>query len=112
MKRELVALVLAGGVGNRFFPFTTDKILFPWFGKPFAQYSIFDGFPEEVTKVVLVTNSQNHETLSAFHFRVPHVTVLQRNPLGMADAILSAVSEIQDCSLLIINGDDVSDPPV
>ena len=112
MKRELVALVLAVGVGNRFFPFTTDKILFPWFGKPFAQYSIFDGFPEEVTKVVLVTNSQNHETLSAFHFRVPHVTVLQRNPLGMADAILSAVSEIQDCSLLIINGDDVSDPPV
>lgn len=112
MKGELVALILAGGVGNRFFPFSTDKILFPWMGLPFAQYSIMNTLPKEITRVVLVTNSRNHEALSAFHFTVPHVTVLQRTPSGMADAILSAVSVIQDCSLLIINGDDMSDPSV
>lgn len=112
MKSELVALVLAGGVGNRFFPFTTDKILFPWFEKPFAQHSFLHALPKEVTKVVLVTNSNNHDALTAFKFPVPHVTILQRNPLGMADAILSAVPEIQDCSLLIVNGDDLSVPSV
>lgn len=112
MKKELVAVILAGGVGNRFFPFSTDKILFPWMGLPFAQYSVLNALPKEISRVVLVTNSRNHEALSAFRFPVPHVTVLQRSPLGMADAILSAVSQIQDCSLLIVNGDDISDPPV
>lgn len=112
MSRELVAVVLAGGVGNRFFPFTSDKVLFPWFGKPFAQYSVLDALPKEVSRVVLVTNSRNNDALSTLKFPVPHVTVVQRTASGMADAILSAVPEIQDCSLLIVNGDDVSDPSV
>ncbi len=105
---DLVAVVLAGGVGNRFWPFVTDKIIFPWFGKPFIEYSVKKVLPKEVTKVVVVTNPTNNATLSSLQFSVPSVTVMQRTPLGIADALLTAGSEIEGASLLILNGDDVT----
>src|SRR3989344_1615865 len=110
MKKDLVTVVLAGGTGNRFWPISTDKILLPWFGKPFVEYSVRSVLPKEVTRVVMVTNGQNNEAVSRVSFSVPSVTVIQRDPHGMADAILSASSELADCSLLILNGDDVTDP--
>ena len=110
MKKDLVAVILAGGVGNRFWPFSTNKILFPFFGQPFVEYSVRSVLPKEVTRVVLVTNSQNNEAASRISFSVPTVTVVQHNPHGMADAMLSASSEISDCALLILNGDDITDP--
>jgi NDP-sugar pyrophosphorylase family protein len=109
MNKELVAVVLAGGVGNRFWPFSTDKLLFPFLGQPLVEYSVRSVLPREVTRVVVVTNSVNHEIVSKINFSVPSVTVLQRNPHGMADAILSAASELQNCALLIVNGDDITD---
>ena len=42
-------------------------------------------------------------------FGVPSVTVLQHRPMGMADALLSASSELQHCRLLIIIADDLLD---
>ena len=65
MKHNLVAVVLAGGVGNRFLPFSSDKVLFPWFGKPFIDYSIRSVLPKEVTRIVIVTNSENNPLLSS-----------------------------------------------
>lgn len=112
MTKELVAVILAGGVGNRFWPFVTDKILFPWFGKPFIEYSVCSVLPPEVTRVVLVTNPVNNAHLSTIHFPVPSITVVQRMPMGIADALLSASSELSDCALLIVNGDDVTDSGV
>lgn len=110
MKKDLIAVVLAGGMGNRFWPFSTDKILFPFLGKPVVEYSVQSVLPSEVTKVVVITNEQNNTFMSHVHFPVPTVTVIQRNPRGMADAILSAASELQNSALLIVNGDDVTDP--
>ncbi len=110
MKKDLVALVLAGGVGNRFWPFSTDKTAFSFLGKPLIEYSVRSVLPKEVTRVVIVTNSQNNDSISKITFPLPSVTIVQRNPHGMADAILSASSQIQDCALLIVNGDDVTDP--
>ncbi len=105
---NLTAVVLAGGVGNRFWPFITDKILFPWFGKPFIEYSVNRVLPKEVTKVVLVSNPTNHAHLTSLRFNVPSVTVMQRSALGISDALLTAETEIENKSLLIINGDDVT----
>ncbi|HUD19696.1 MAG TPA: sugar phosphate nucleotidyltransferase [Patescibacteria group bacterium] len=109
MKHNLVAVVLAGGVGNRFLPFSSDKVLFPWFGKPFIDYSIRSVLPKEVTRIVIVTNSENNPLLSSLKFSVPSTTVIQPRALGMGDAILSAASELQNSSLLILNGDDLLD---
>jgi UDP-N-acetylglucosamine diphosphorylase / glucose-1-phosphate thymidylyltransferase / UDP-N-acetylgalactosamine diphosphorylase / glucosamine-1-phosphate N-acetyltransferase / galactosamine-1-phosphate N-acetyltransferase len=109
MKKQLVAVVLAGGVGNRFWPLSKDKVLFPWFGKPLLHYSVNEILPHEVSRVVVVTNGDNNAALSSLSFGVPSVTVIQHRPLGMADAILTAASELADCSLLILNGDDITD---
>lgn len=59
MSKPLCAVILAGGVGSRFWPFLTDKMLIPFAGKPLIQHTVFDILPPEVSKVVLVTNIQN-----------------------------------------------------
>ena len=110
MKKELVAVILAGGAGNRFSPFVTHKVLFPWFGKPFIEHAVANVLPKEVSRVVIVTNRENNFPLSSLSFHVPAVTVVQQRALGMGDALLSAQSQLTDCSLLIINGDDINDP--
>ena len=109
MKKELVAVVLAGGEGNRFWPLSCDKVLFPWFGKPFIEYSIRESLPKEVSRIVLITNAQNNAAVSSLKFSVPSVAVVQHRALGMGDAILSAASELKNSSLLILNGDELSD---
>jgi NDP-sugar pyrophosphorylase family protein len=109
MKRELVAVILAGGAGNRFWPFVQHKVLFPWFGKPFLEHSLQNILPKTISRVVCITNNENNAAISSLTFPVPTVTVIQRRAMGMADALLSAASQIENCSLVIINGDDITD---
>jgi NDP-sugar pyrophosphorylase family protein len=110
MNKKLTAVVLAGGAASRFWPFTASKTLFPFFGKSLFDFSVLSSLPKEVDNVVIISNSDNKEALERFTLDKPLLTVLQQNPLGMADAILSAASELRDCQLLIIIGDDVYDP--
>jgi UDP-N-acetylglucosamine diphosphorylase / glucose-1-phosphate thymidylyltransferase / UDP-N-acetylgalactosamine diphosphorylase / glucosamine-1-phosphate N-acetyltransferase / galactosamine-1-phosphate N-acetyltransferase len=109
MKKELVAVVLAGGVGKRFWPLSCNKVLFPWFGKPFIEYSVKHVLPKEVSRVVIITNNENHSVISSQSFHIPSVTVIQPRALGMGDALLRAASELNDVALLILNGDELSD---
>lgn len=110
MNKKLTAVVLAGGAGSRFWPFTTTKTLFPFFGKTLFDFSVLASLPSEVDDVVIVSGSGNKAAIGGLKLPRPTVTVLQSQPLGMADAILSASSELADCRLLIIIADDVADP--
>ncbi len=109
MKRELVAVVLAGGAGSRFWPLTTNKIVFPFLGKTLFDYSVHDVIPKEVNRAVIIANRDNQEALRRVKLSVPSVTLIQQNPLGMADALLSGASEIAGSELLILIADDLSD---
>lgn len=109
MKRELVAVVLAGGAGSRFWPLTTNKIVFPFLGKSLFDFSVRDVLPKEVTRAVIVAGRDNRDVLSTVRLRVPSVTVLQQKPLGMADALLAAGSQIAGSELLILIADDLAD---
>ena len=110
MKEDIVAVILAGGIGSRFWPFSCDKVVFPFFGSPFASYSISRLLPKQITRAVVITNSINNTILSKLTLSVPVTTVIQRSPLGMADAILSASSELSDSRLFIMNADDLTKP--
>ena len=110
MSKRLTAVVLAGGTGTRFWPFATSKTLFPFFGKTLFDFSVLSSLPSEVDNVVIISNNENKAATSALKLPKPTVTVLQSQPLGMADAILSASSELVDCRLLVIIADDVSHP--
>jgi len=109
MKNDLTAIVLAGGIGKRFWPMKCDKTLFPFFQKSFFEYSVCSTLPKAVKRVVIVTNAMNNAYISKLSFPVPVTTVLQSRATGMADALLSAGSEIQNSSLLIMNADDLYD---
>lgn len=108
MKKDLVAVVLAGGAGNRFWPLTTNKIVFPFFGKPLVEHTVNSVLPKQVKRLVIVTSQVNDNKIRNLKYPVPHVTVIQQTPNGMAGALLSAESELRGVSLLIINGDDIT----
>ena len=109
MKKDIVAVVLAGGAGSRFWPITTNKLLLPFLGSRFIDFSVGDVLPREVARMVIIASSDNKKTIDSMKFGVPSVTVLQHRPMGMADALLSASSELQHCRLLIIIADDLLD---
>ncbi|MBI5449461.1 NTP transferase domain-containing protein [Candidatus Gottesmanbacteria bacterium] len=109
MSRELIAVVLAGGAGSRFWPITTNKLLLPFLGRRFIDFSVADVMPKEITRMVIITSTENKETIDSMHFGVPTVTVLQHRPMGMADALLSASSELENARLLVIIADDLLD---
>lgn len=106
---DLVALILAGGEGSRFWPLCTNKIIFPFAGKPLFDRTIRDVLPKEVNRAVIVTNRSNKEYFSAVSLPIPHVTVLQREARGMADAVLAAEPEISGKRLLIMIADDLAE---
>lgn len=103
---DVTLIVLAGGEGKRFRPFTTSKALFPFFGLPLFAHTISDA---PVSKMIIVTNPQNDETIRSFRFPIPTSTVVQKEPKGMADAMLACSSAISG-PILVVNADDVIDP--
>lgn len=110
MNQKLIAVILAGGAGSRFWPFKTSKVLFPFLGKPLFEFSVLDQLPDEVTDIVIVSNSENRQAIESIKLPKPSVTVLQQHPLGMANALLSAATELRDARLLIIIADDIASP--
>lgn len=109
MNRELVAVVLAGGTGKRFWPLTIDKNLFPFFGKTFFEHAVARALPKEVSRVVVVANDSNAPFYRGFKFSVPHDVVVQASAQGMADAVLSASSRLEGVSLLVVIADDLTE---
>lgn len=107
---NLTVLVLAGGSGTRFWPLSTNKILFPFLGKPLWEYSVARVLPKQTKEVVIVASPDNYEALGAIRFSVPSKIVVQQEAKGMADAVLTAKREIQTNEALILIADDIFDP--
>lgn len=107
MSKKLTAVVLAAGAGSRFWPITTNKILLPFFGKPLFNFSVLAGLPESVDEVVIVANQKNKEALATIKLPKPSRIIVQDKPMGMADALLSVLENLENSRLLIIIADDV-----
>lgn len=104
MNQFPVAVVLAGGVGKRFAPFITDKSLFPFLGQPLIWWTLSQLAEVGFSKVVVIANPTNQSAISAFKFKTLQVTtILQSQPLGMADAILQARTKLADSKAFILN---------
>lgn len=112
MKKHVAAVVLAAGQGKRFWPFKTDKNLFPFFGKPLISHMIQAPLPVQVTELVIVSNTQNQKAFSDMRFPIPHTIVVQKEGAGMSDALLSAKKLIAGKRVLVVIGDDIADPMV
>lgn len=104
--KNLTAVILAAGIGKRFWPMKTHKVLFPFMGKPFVQWAVDENV---AANIVVVVNPYN---ASSFSFLKSSKIVVQEKPTGMADALLCAEKEIGNGPLAVINADDISDPNV
>jgi UDP-N-acetylglucosamine diphosphorylase / glucose-1-phosphate thymidylyltransferase / UDP-N-acetylgalactosamine diphosphorylase / glucosamine-1-phosphate N-acetyltransferase / galactosamine-1-phosphate N-acetyltransferase len=104
-------VMLCGGVGKRMFPITEDKFLLNFMGKTLLEHQIDMARQAGLKDFVIIGNPVNMD-------QIKHVTAsvkgavfefaLQKRPLGIADALKSA-SSILDNEILVVNPNDVFD---
>lgn len=104
----MTVLFLAGGEGKRMWPIATDKPLIEFLGKPLAWTNL-KKINEAVKpeKFVIVTSSANQDKFSdiTLQLGLKAKIAIQKEPLGMADAILSAEHFLKgEC--LVVNAED------
>ncbi len=109
MTEDITLIVVAGGAGKRLWPMTTNKALFPFFGMPLFAYTIAE-VPPQIRRMVIVTSPANDRAIRAYKFPVEAATVVQKEPRGMAEAILLAREGIAGAPVVIVNVDDLIDP--
>ncbi len=105
MNNELIAVVLAGGAGKRFWPIRTNKLLLRFFNRPFFDYTVTECLPPEVTKVIVICSPSNEKILRGITLSVPSTILIQTEPKGMADALLTAAPLIGNAQILVIFAD-------
>lgn len=109
-QKNLVALLLAGGVGKRLWPIKTGKSVFPFFGGTVIEHTLESLASAGVTQAVIVTNPQDVHVIRGIN--VPGMSldiVVQENAAGMADAVLAAKDAVGRRPCLILNPGDVVD---
>jgi len=110
MKNQIIALILAGGEGNRFWPLGWSKPLISFCGKSVLEYNCNQLQKLNINKIVIVTNPHDEFRVKFLFKSNKNVNiVVQPAAIGMADAILSAKNAIKGSPCLIINAEDLVD---
>ena len=102
-------VILAGGQGKRFAPFTTDKTLFPLLGKPLIQHTFEQIERIGGRKILVITNKENQDYISNYQSPLSIDCVLQPKSLGMGDALLLAADKIGNQPCIVMNAIDMVD---
>lgn len=106
-------IVLAGGEGKRMWPIQTDKCLIPFLGKPLLYHNLKKVKQNVDGEFIIVVNPQSKDAIEkiAKELGLNYTIAIQREPKGMADAILSA-KDLIDGEVLVLNAEDQLDPKV
>ena len=103
------AVFLCGGSSKRMFPITEDKFLLDFLGKPLLWHQIQTAQEAGLKHFVIVGNPQNMPMIEQIATNLPGIKVelaLQREPLGIANALESA-GEFLDGDIILVNPNDV-----
>ena len=99
---------LCGGIGKRMFPLTEDKFLLKFLGKPLLKHQIETAREVGLRDFVIVGNPKNIEKIKKVCEDVKEVEFcIQKEPKGMADALLSAKDLLEDDEIIVVNPNDV-----
>ena len=104
MVQGLTAVVFAGGTGRRFSPFTTNKTIVPFAGKPLVQRVIESLAGNGIKEIVVVTSPESD--LVVKNLQIPEIsirTIIQEKPTGQGDAMILAGSLIGSRPALVVN---------
>jgi len=104
------AVLLCGGSGKRMFPITEDKFLLDFLGKPLLEHQITTARNAGLTHFVIIGNPDNTAKIEQVTRRIPGIEVdlaVQKESLGIADALKSAEPFLRGQLLVVINPNDV-----
>lgn len=97
---------LAGGVGKRMFPIVKEKCLLTFLGKELILHQIDLAHRAGLTDITVISNPENiHEIQDVVKDKASYV--VQKNPRGMADALLCAEEMLCGSDLLVVNPNDL-----
>jgi len=104
-------VLLCGGIGKRMFPLIEDKFLYKFLGKTLLEHQIESAIKRGLKDFVIVANDSNEEKIKEIckDIKAKIEVVLQKEPKGMADALLSAKDVLKDDEIIIVNPNDVFD---
>jgi NDP-sugar pyrophosphorylase family protein len=100
---------LCGGSGKRMFPITEDKFLLDFLGKPLLGHQIEMARASGLTDFLVIGNPGNIARIEQITQEIAGAKIalaLQKEPLGIADALTTAAPFLQG-EVLIINPNDV-----
>ena len=103
------AVFLCGGNGKRMFPITEDKFLLDFLGKSLLQHQIQIARASGLKHFVVIGNPGNIARIEQIATGLSEIKVklaLQKEPLGIANALESA-SEFLDGAIILVNPNDV-----
>ncbi|MBN2462057.1 MAG: NTP transferase domain-containing protein [Dehalococcoidia bacterium] len=103
------AIFLCGGIGKRMFPITEDKFLINFLGKTLLQHQMEAAKQAGINQFLIIGNPANMRQIEQITKTVSGIKIelaLQKQPLGIADALEGAASFI-DGAILVVNPNDI-----
>lgn len=108
---DIQVLILAGGVGRRFWPLTKSKYLFSFLGKTLIEHNLDKLQRAGFTRVIIAVTPEAKPSLPTFNYpNLDIQTVVQEEANGMSGALLAAENYLTEEPLLIINATDIVSP--
>lgn len=106
--KNIQVIFLAGGLGKRMAPLKVCKSLIHFAGKPIIRYVFDDLKSAGIKDFKIVCNPQHIEDIKK-EFKTEKVKVkfyVQKEPKGMADAVLS-INDLGTKPMIVVNADDL-----
>ena len=110
---ETKAILVAGGKGSRFYPFTryTQKTLLPLYNRPVIDYALEQYDAVEFHKITIISNEHigqiaKHVGQSLDGEQIHYV--LEEEPRGVAEALSLARPYNENCRLLVYFSDNIT----
>lgn len=100
---------LCGGIGKRMFPITEDKFLLDFLGKTLLEHQMETAKEAGLNHFLIIGNPANIEQIEQITKITSGVKIelaLQRQPMGIADALKSA-EPFLDSDIMVVNPNDV-----
>ncbi|MEK7543815.1 MAG: sugar phosphate nucleotidyltransferase [Patescibacteria group bacterium] len=113
MKKDTIAVILAGGEGKRYWPIQTSKSMIPFLGESFLIHNLNRLKLTGITDVIVVIHPQDKETYS--HLSASGLTIRtveQPAPNGMAGGVLAAAPLLEGKPCFIMNATDLVEEKV
>lgn len=109
--KEVYVVILAAGQGKRFWPFTTNKSLVSFFGKPLIVHNLEHFAGAGFHRAIIVINPADVQFY--MDLVIPNMeirTVIQQEAVGMGDALLRVREHVGEAPILVVNAEDVAAP--